>query len=78
MLFIAFHSRRGLSEFSEITSANYLYFSYTGDIDVCNENDLDVCEICAMFVRDCAEGFYPSLFPELSMELVVFCCLPRA
>ena len=32
-------------------------FYYTGGIDVCNENDLDMCEICAMFVRDCGEGF---------------------
>ena len=24
--------------------------------DVCNENDLDVCEICVMFVRDSGEG----------------------
>ena len=31
--------------------------NYTGGIDVCNENDRDVCEICAMFVRDCGEGF---------------------
>ena len=47
MLFIEFQRRRGLSEFSAITS-----FYYTGGIAVCHENDLDVCEICAMFVRD--------------------------
>ena len=58
MLFIELHRLRGLSEFSEITSAKYFdSFYYTGGIDVCNENDLDVCEICAMFVRDCGEGF---------------------
>ena len=49
-------------EFSEITSAKYFDLAfvitdYTYGIDVCNENDLDVCKICAMFVRDCGEGF---------------------
>ena len=62
MLFIQFHRRRGLSEFSKITSAKYLYLAFViillhSGIDVCNENDLDVCEICAMFVQDCGEGF---------------------
>ena len=55
MLFIEFQRQRRLL-FSAITSAKYFDFYYTGGIAVCNENDL-VCEIRAMFVRDCGEGF---------------------
>ena len=59
MFFVEFYKRRRFSKFSEITSAKYFLssFYYTGGIDVCNENDLDVCEICAMFVRNCGEAF---------------------
>ena len=44
-------------------------FNYTGGTYVCNNNDSDVCDICAMLVQDCGKGF---LFLESSMELMVF------
>ena len=31
-------------------------FCYTGGTDACREKYIDVCEICAIFARDCGVG----------------------
>ena len=57
MLFIEFQRRRGLSEFSAMTSAKYFDLAFVIIVLHLMFVTRDVCEICAMFVRDCGEGF---------------------